>query len=90
MSVKAVVDELMRMAIKVEGTERIAQVATISANGETDVGNLLAKAMEKVTKDGVITIREYSPFFFTSLKYAPPPQWKNVVERFLSRVHCCT
>jgi hypothetical protein len=46
------------MAIKVEGTERIAQVATISANGETDVGNLLAKAMEKVTKDGVITIRK--------------------------------
>ena len=59
MSVKAVVDELTKMASKVEGTERIAQVATISANGEADVGNLLAEAMEKVTKDGVITIREY-------------------------------
>ena len=57
-SVKLVVDELQKMAIKVEGTERIAQVATISANGEREIGNLLAKAMEKVTKDGVITIQD--------------------------------
>jgi predicted aspartyl protease len=61
MSVKAVVEELTKMAVKVEGTEKIAQVATISANGEADVGNLLAEAMEKVTKDGVITIREAAP-----------------------------
>jgi chaperonin GroEL len=61
MSVKAVVEELTKMAVKVEGTEKIAQVATISANGEADVGNLLAEAMEKVTKDGVITIRETAP-----------------------------
>eukprot|EP00285_Hemiselmis_virescens_P006961 CAMPEP_0173390580 /NCGR_PEP_ID=MMETSP1356-20130122/15375_1 /TAXON_ID=77927 ORGANISM="Hemiselmis virescens, Strain PCC157" /NCGR_SAMPLE_ID=MMETSP1356 /ASSEMBLY_ACC=CAM_ASM_000847 /LENGTH=581 /DNA_ID=CAMNT_0014348011 /DNA_START=68 /DNA_END=1813 /DNA_ORIENTATION=+ len=58
MSVKAVVEELTNMATKVEGTKSIAQVATISANGDTQVGNLLAEAMEKVTKDGVITIQD--------------------------------
>mmetsp|Transcript_80203 Transcript_80203/g.214841 ORF Transcript_80203/g.214841 Transcript_80203/m.214841 type:complete len:586 (+) Transcript_80203:67-1824(+) len=57
-AVKAVIEELTKMAVKVEGTERIAQVATISANGEKEIGNLLAKAMEKVTKDGVITIQD--------------------------------
>uniref|UniRef100_A0A7S0NFB8 Uncharacterized protein n=1 Tax=Hanusia phi TaxID=3032 RepID=A0A7S0NFB8_9CRYP len=58
MAVKAVVDELNKMAQKVEGFDRIAQVATISANGEKQVGQLLADAMEKVTKDGVITIQD--------------------------------
>ena len=57
-SVKLIVDELSKMAVKVEGTERIAQVATISANGEKEIGKLLASAMEKVTKDGVITIQD--------------------------------
>jgi chaperonin GroEL len=57
-SVKLVVQELLKMAVKVEGTARIAQVATISANGEQEIGKLLALAMEKVTKDGVITIQD--------------------------------
>jgi chaperonin GroEL len=57
-SVKLVVQELLNMAVKVEGTARIAQVATISANGEKEIGKLLAEAMEKVTKDGVITIQD--------------------------------
>jgi chaperonin GroEL len=39
-------------------TSEIAQVATISANGDTHVGNLIAQAMEKVGKDGVITVKE--------------------------------
>ena len=58
MSVKEVIAELMAMSSKVEGTERIAQVATISANGEKEVGKMLADAMDRVTKDGVITIQD--------------------------------
>jgi chaperonin GroEL len=42
----------------VEGSERIAQVATISANGEVQVGKMLADAMDRVSKDGVITIQD--------------------------------
>ncbi|KAG6372781.1 GroEL-like apical domain-containing protein [Boletus reticuloceps] len=44
--------------VKVTTTAEIAQVATISANGDTHVGNLIAQAMEKVGKEGVITIKE--------------------------------
>ncbi|KAJ1483957.1 hypothetical protein T484DRAFT_1948769 [Baffinella frigidus] len=58
MSVKLVIAELKKMAQPVQGTDRIQQVATISANGEVEVGKLLALAMEKVTKDGVITIQD--------------------------------
>jgi len=58
MSVKEVVAELNSMASKVEGTERISQVATISANGEKEVGKMLADAMDRVSKDGVITIQD--------------------------------
>lgn len=58
MSVKEVVIELNKMASKVEGAERIAQVATISANGEKEVGKMLSDAMERVSKDGVITIQD--------------------------------
>merc|ERR1719409_415388 len=57
-AVKDVIAELNSMASKVEGTERIAQVATISANGEKEVGKMLADAMERVSKDGVITIQD--------------------------------
>jgi chaperonin GroEL len=39
-------------------SEEIAQVATISANGDTHIGNLIATAMEKVGKEGVITVKE--------------------------------
>jgi chaperonin GroEL len=41
-------------------TAEIAQVATISANGDTHVGNLIAQAMEKVGKEGVITVKRRS------------------------------
>ena len=41
-----------------EGSERIMQVATISANGEKEVGRMLADAMDRVSKDGVITIQD--------------------------------
>ena len=47
-----------RFIWQVEGSERIMQVATISANGEKEVGRMLADAMDRVSKDGVITIQD--------------------------------
>ena len=55
---EAIVGELKNMSKKVETKEQIAQVATISANSDTTIGNMIAEAMEKVGKDGVITVEE--------------------------------
>ncbi len=55
---EAIVNELKNMSKKVETKEQIAQVATISANSDTTIGNMIAEAMEKVGKDGVITVEE--------------------------------
>lgn len=49
---------LKAMSRNVEGTKEIAQVGTISANNDDTIGNLIAEAMEKVGKDGVITVEE--------------------------------
>lgn len=49
---------LKENSIKVEDTEKIRQVATISANGDTTIGDIIAKAMDKVGFDGVITIED--------------------------------
>lgn len=57
-AVNAVIEKLSKMAVKVNGKEHIAQVATISANNDAEIGELLANAMEKVGKDGVITLEE--------------------------------
>ncbi|NTV52293.1 MAG: chaperonin GroEL [Candidatus Firestonebacteria bacterium] len=57
-AVAKVVEELKKLAIPVKGKEEIAQVATISANNDTVIGNLIAEAMEKVGRDGVITVEE--------------------------------
>jgi chaperonin GroEL len=57
-AVDAVVEYLNSIAKPVKGHTEISQVATISANGDTAVGNLIADAMEKVGKDGVITVEE--------------------------------
>ncbi len=61
-AVKVVVEELKKMSKKVEGKEQIAQVGTISANNDMEIGQLLADAMEKVGKDGVITVEEAKGF----------------------------
>ncbi|MBN1805466.1 MAG: chaperonin GroEL [Sedimentisphaerales bacterium] len=58
MGVEAIVDELMQMSIPVESTKQIEQVATCSANQDEEIGKKLAEAMEKVGKDGVITVEE--------------------------------
>lgn len=57
-AVDAIINEVENNAIKVTDKKAIAQVGTISANGDEEIGNLLADAMEKVGNDGVITIEE--------------------------------
>ena len=57
-AVAAVTDELTKMSKKVSSREQIAQVATISANGDSTIGDIIADAMDKVGKDGTITVEE--------------------------------
>lgn len=57
-AVEAVVEFLQQNKKEITTSEEIAQVATISANGDAHIGNLLASAMEKVGKEGVITVKE--------------------------------
>ena len=56
--VAAVVEELKRMSVPTQGKKEIAQVGAISANNDQEIGDLIAEAMEKVGKDGVITVEE--------------------------------
>jgi chaperonin GroEL len=57
-AVEAVIEELHKMAMPVESTKQIEQVATCSANQDAEIGKKLAEAMDKVGKDGVITVEE--------------------------------
>jgi len=57
-AVEAIIAELKKMSKTVENKEQIAQVATISANNDKKIGELIAEAMDKVGKDGVITVEE--------------------------------
>ena len=57
-AVEAVVDELKKVSKPVKEKRETAQIAAIAANGDEVIGNLLADAMEKVGKDGVITVEE--------------------------------
>ncbi|WP_372796339.1 chaperonin GroEL [Pontiella sp.] len=57
-AVEAMVIQLGKLSKKVKSTEEVAQVGTISANGDTTIGNIIAEAMEKVGKDGTITVEE--------------------------------
>ncbi len=57
-SVEAVISELSKLSRDVNRREEIAQVGTISANNDPEIGNLLAEAVDKVGKDGVITVEE--------------------------------
>ena len=57
-AVAAVTEELAKMSKKVSSREQIAQVATISANGDNTIGDIIADAMDKVGKDGTITVEE--------------------------------
>ncbi len=57
-AVKSVIEELKKMSKEVEGSDEIAQVGSISANNDKEIGKLIADAMDKVGKDGVITVEE--------------------------------
>jgi chaperonin GroEL len=57
-AVEHVVEELKNLSVPTAGKKEIAQVGTISANSDEEIGNLIADAMEKVGKDGVITVEE--------------------------------
>jgi chaperonin GroEL len=57
-AVEAIIDQLHEMAMPVESTKQIEQVATCSANQDAEIGKKLAEAMAKVGKDGVITVEE--------------------------------
>jgi chaperonin GroEL len=56
--VVAVVDAIKAMSTPTKGKDDIAQVGTISANGDTEIGEMIAEAMKKVGKEGVITVEE--------------------------------
>ncbi|MDP2120890.1 MAG: chaperonin GroEL [Hoeflea sp.] len=58
LAVDAIVGELKKNARKISNNDEIAQVGTISANGDTEIGRYLAEAMQKVGNDGVITVEE--------------------------------
>ncbi len=57
-AVAAIVDELHKMSKKVDSSKEIAQVGTCSANQDKEIGDIIAQAMDKVGKDGVITVEE--------------------------------
>ncbi len=58
LAVEAVVEDLKKRSRKISSNDEIAQVGTISANGDAEIGSFLAQAMEKVGKEGVITVEE--------------------------------
>jgi len=60
LAVSAALDELKTLSSPCTQTKAIAQVGTISANSDTDIGNIIAEAMEKVGQEGVITVEEGS------------------------------
>jgi chaperonin GroEL len=57
-AVEQVVDELKKLSVPTAGKKEIAQVGSITANNDSEIGDLIADAMEKVGKDGVITVEE--------------------------------
>ena len=58
MAVAAAIADLIKRSKKINSSEEIAQVGTISANGEKEIGDMIAKAMQKVGNEGVITVEE--------------------------------
>jgi chaperonin GroEL len=62
LAVKTVTTELQLLSKPIQDRTEIAQVATISANGDTEIGEIIAKAMERVGKDGTITVEEGKGF----------------------------
>jgi chaperonin GroEL len=57
-AVDRVIEELQKMSTPIKDKKEVAQVASVAANGDTKIGDLIAEAMDKVGKDGVITVEE--------------------------------
>jgi chaperonin GroEL len=57
-AVEDITAELKKMAVKIKSSQEMAQVGTVASNGDAEIGKMLAEAMEKVGKDGVITVDE--------------------------------
>ena len=64
MAVSAVIEEIKKLSKNINSQEEIAQVGTISANGDTEIGEKIAEAMKRVGKEGVITVEEAKSFSF--------------------------
>jgi len=62
LGVTTVLDELKKLSKPIKDSKEIVQVATISANGDAEIGTIIAKAMEQVGKDGTITVEEAKGF----------------------------
>jgi len=73
-AVEAVVEELRRLSKPVTGKKEIEQVGTISANSDSTIGKIIAEAMDKVGKDGVITVEE-AKSMETSLEFVEGMQF---------------
>src|SRR5438876_8363993 len=58
LAVRTAIEDIKKRSKKVKGSEEVSQVGTISANGEKDIGEMIAKAMQKVGNEGVITVEE--------------------------------
>jgi chaperonin GroEL len=61
-AVAVVIEDLQKRATKIKSNDEIAKIATISANGDIEIGQMIAKAMEKVGNEGVITVEEAKSF----------------------------
>ncbi len=59
LAVQTIVDELKSKSRKITSNDEIAQVATVSANGDTEISRMIAEAMEKVGRGGVITVARF-------------------------------
>ena len=57
-AIEKVIEEIKKNSKKVKTNEEIAQVGTISANGEKEIGDMISQAMQKVGNEGVITVEE--------------------------------
>jgi chaperonin GroEL len=57
-AVRTAIEDIKKRSKKVKGSDEVGQVGTISANGEKDIGDMIAKAMQKVGNEGVITVEE--------------------------------
>ncbi|MEA3357362.1 MAG: chaperonin GroEL [Patescibacteria group bacterium] len=74
--VEVVIEDLKKQSKKISSKEEIAQVATISANNEKELGDLIAEVIDKVGTDGVITVEE-SKGFDTTVEYVEGMQFDN-------------